>query len=167
MEEEFKIITGFEIYEVSNFGNVRHAKTLKIEIPAINAGGYCYFSFYIIGRRTIKTVHRLVAEHFLENPDNKQCVDHIDNNRLNNNLLNLRYATLKENGQNTKLRRDNTSGHKGVSYNKTFDKWRAQITIDGIKIHIGYYEHKEDAIQARITRANQAFGVFVNSCEKV
>ncbi len=165
MEEIFRIITDFENYEVSNMGNVRVIKTKKILNLGYGTGGYCKVELYFAGKRVTKRIHRLVAETFLENPDDKSCVDHIDNNRLNNNLTNLRYATKNENQQNRKLNINNTSGQKGVIRIK--NKWHAYIGIDGILVHLGSFTNKEDAIQARIIKANAAFGVFVNSCEKV
>jgi hypothetical protein len=94
-------------------------------------------------------------------------VDHIDNDKTNNNISNLRFATSKENSQNSKLRSNNTSGHKGIYFNKRAKKWRAHIQIDGININIGYFDNLEDAKIARINRANQAFGVYTNACEKL
>ena len=165
MEEEYKIITGFENYEVSNLGNVRNIKTNKILKGKIDSG-YHRVHLCNAGKGQTKLVHRLVAETFLDNPDNKKCVDHIDNDRSNNNVINLRFATHSQNNQNESLSSNNTSGHKGVLFEPCSKTWQARITIDGIRINIGYYENKEDAIQARITRANQLFEVFVNSCEK-
>ena len=86
---------------------------------------------------------------------------------MNNHFSNLRYATNNENQQNSKVSKRNTSGFKGVCWNKEKRKWRATITIDGIKIHLGSFDNIEDAIQARVKRANQAFGIYVNACEKV
>ena len=82
-------------------------------------------------------------------------------------MSNLRWATTAENGQNQKLSKRNTSGSKGVSLNKNTQKWQAYIQIDGIPIHLGYFDNLEDAKQARIIKANEAFGVFVNKCEKL
>ena len=61
----------------------------------------------------------------------------------------------------------NTSGVKGVAWSKNAKQWRAQITIDGIYIYLGSFTNLEDEKQARITRANEAFGVLANSCEKI
>jgi len=70
-------------------------------------------------------LHRLISEAFIPNPDNKLCIDHIDNNTLNNNSINnLRWVTTKENAQNAKLSAKNTSGFKGVSFHKKLNKWR-------------------------------------------
>jgi len=63
------------------------------------------------------------------------------------------------------MRKDNTSNVKGVSYHKKHKKWQASITIDGIRIHLGYFSNIEDAKQARVDRANEAFGVYTNQCE--
>ncbi len=165
--EEFREIENFDNYEVSNFGNVRNKKTGRLLKKGIDSKGY-----YSVGiRQNLKTttlnVHRLVAITFVDNPDDKPFVDHIDNDRTNNNVINLRWCTNKENLQNSKLSTANTSGHKGVCWQKQHSKWRAQIQIDGITIHLGYFENKEDAIRARVQRANEAFGNFVNACERL
>ena len=112
-------------------------------------------------------VHRLVANAFINNPNDKECVDHKNNDKKNNHISNLRFATYSENQQNSKLSSRNTSNVKGISFNKRAKKWHAQIMIDGIKIHIGLFANLEDAKIARINRANQAFGVYTNACEKL
>ncbi len=167
MEEIYRTIVGYENYEVSHFGNVRNIKTKRILKPGINGRGYCTITLHIHGNQTHKMIHRLVAIAFLENQDNKKCIDHIDNDKSNNNLSNLRYATHSENSQNSKLSLSNKSGSKGVSFNKKHNKWYAQIMIDGISIFIGSFQNKEDAIAARIIKANQAFGIFTNACEQI
>jgi hypothetical protein len=167
MAEIYKSIVGFENYEVSNCGNVRNIKTNRMLRPRFCGNGYHFISLRANNKTTAKMNHRLVAETFLDNPDAKQYVDHIDNNKVNNNLVNLRYATNKENAQNAKLNTANTSGTKGVYFSKSKNKWCAQIKIDGIQMYLGSFDNKEDAIQARVTKANQVFGIFTNSCEKL
>jgi hypothetical protein len=167
MEEVFRPIEDFDNYEVSNFGNVRNKKTEKLLKKVLNTKGYYKLELRQNSKRSTLLIHRLVALTFIDNPDEKPSVDHIDNNRTNNNVRNLRWCTSKENQQNSKLSRSNTSGHKGVCWDKHQNKWRAQIKIDGIKIHLGSFEDKENAIRERVQRANQAFGVFVNACERL
>ena len=162
--EQYKIIQDFENYEVSNLGNIRNKKTGKILKPRIHKG-YYDVNLSKNNKSYRKTVHRLIAESFIDNPENKPYVDHINGDKLNNNINNLRYATNQENQRNAKLSIKNTSSVKGVSFHKRDKKWQAQITIDGIKVHLGYYDNIEDAKQARITKAQQAFGVYINSCE--
>ena len=117
--------------------------------------------------RHFKYIHKLTAEAFLENPENKKCVDHIDNDRQNNNLINLRFATSQENNRNTKLSSKNTSGAKGVRWQKGQNRWRAEITINGKLIYLGSFINKDDAINIRVQRAKDEFGEYINKCEIV
>jgi hypothetical protein len=165
--EVFRSVDGYKNYAVSSFGNVKNTKTGRI-LKGRNVCGYLQVVLYEDGlAKKSYLVHRLVACAFIDNPDDKQCVDHKNNDRTNNNISNLRFATTKENSQNRILSSNNTSKVKGVSFNKRANKWRAHIRIDGILIHIGYYDDLDDAKTARINRANQAFGVYTNACEKL
>jgi len=167
MEEIYKTIEEFDNYEVSNFGNVRNKKTKKGLKGGFNkTTGYLHVRLSKDGKGTTKYIHHLVAKSFIENPDDKPSIDHKDNNPLNNHVDNLRFATYQENNQNAKIRKDNKSGFKGVGEMEN-GKFRAYITIDGIYIHLGYFSTKEQAKDARIKRANQAFGVFTNECERL
>ena len=109
-------------------------------------------------------MHRLVANAFLEKVNNKPCIDHIDNNKENNNIENLRFATHQENGRNRAIGKNNTSGAKGIAFCKRESKWRAYITIDGLKVHLGYFDNIEDAKLARVNKVKQVFGEFANKC---
>jgi hypothetical protein len=81
---------------VSNLGNVKN-KSGKIMRTRINPHGYVIINLQKNKVKYTETLHRLVALTFIPNPDNKKCVDHIDNNRQNNNLENLRIDTRKGN----------------------------------------------------------------------
>lgn len=80
-------------------------------------------------------------------------VDHRNRNGLDNRRENLRFATRSQNGFNTKLFKSNKSGAKGVSWYKwlAVPKWRADIKVNGRKIHLGYFHDKDEAIAARQT----------------
>ena len=143
--EEFKNIKGFENYSVSNFGNVINNKTGRVLKPRIdNSIGYYYVILCSDGNRYNKRIHKLVAEYFIANPYNKQCVDHIDNDRLNNNVSNLRWATLKENQMNRQINSNNSSNHKGVTFDKQSNKWMAYIDINGKQQYLGRFDKIED-----------------------
>jgi len=165
MTEEYKMIQDFENYEISNLGNVRNKKTNKILKQSKGTDGYYKVSLYQQNKHYNKRIHKLIAEAFIPNPDNKPCVDHIDNDKLNNNITNLRWATTKENAQNAKLYVNSTSFVKGVYFDKAKQKWRARIQIDGVRNHLGLYNNIEDAKAARVARANAEFGTYKNSCE--
>ena len=118
--------------------------------PTIDSHGYKRLNLYNNGKkRTAQMIHRLVAEAFFDNPDNKRCVDHIDRNKLNNHISNLRYATTSQNAMNKSIQSNNTSGIVGVYFCKDKNKWRAVIKKDRNPIHLGYVETKEGAIEAR------------------
>ena len=143
--EEFKKIDGYENYSVSKNGNVRNDLTDKILKHRKDKNGYSNFTLSKNGKLKTHKVHRLVAIAFILNPDDKLCVDHIDENKTNNNLTNLRWATKTENGQNKGKNKNNTSGFKGVSYDKTKNKYRAVIKINEKRKHLGYFKTAKEA----------------------
>lgn len=100
--EEWKPIKNFEMYLVSNFGRVRSThKGKDFILKQINHfKGYKIVFLYGTDFKNKKCfIHRLVAEAFIENPENKPFVNHIDCNKQNNNLSNLEWMTEAENTQ--------------------------------------------------------------------
>ena len=100
--EIWKDIEGFEGYQISNYGRVKslgNDKTRKEKIlkGSKNGGGYLYVHLWKDGKRTMKKVHRLVAEAFIENPQNLPEVNHKDECKTNNNVLNLEFCDRKYN----------------------------------------------------------------------
>lgn len=95
MEEIRKLIEFEPKYEVSNLGNVRNAKTKRIRKLEIHENGYLRVKLSKNYR-----VHRLVALTFIPNPENKEQVDHINGDKRDNRLENLRWVTGKENMAN-------------------------------------------------------------------
>ena len=89
-------------------------------------------------------------------------VDHIDRNTLNNRRENLRICTRQENSRNKTKQRNNTSGYKGVSWDKAKKKWRAFISVDKKQIFLGRYDNIEEAIKARQQADIKYFKEFRN-----
>jgi hypothetical protein len=131
--ERWKVIDIHHNYSVSTHGRLRNDKTNRILKPMNDKDGYHVVDLYINGKQTRVKIHRLVCLTFIYNPLNKKCVDHIDNNRKNNHINNLRWATNSENQMNKKKLSNNTSGVTGVIWNKGHKKWEARIKIDKIK----------------------------------
>jgi hypothetical protein len=103
--------------------------------------------------------HRLAwALHYGEWPE--QAIDHINGKPDDNRIINLRLATQTENLRNAKIRKDNTSGHKGVYFSKRGKKWCAYINYGGKLKMLGRYETKEEAINRRRLEAELIFGEF-------
>jgi hypothetical protein len=86
--------------------------------------------------------------------------DHRNHDGLDNQKLNLRVCTHSQNGQNRRMRFDNTSGVTGVVWHKRLKKWAARIKIDGIQKHLGYYIDLNEAIKARRDAEENYFGEF-------
>lgn len=76
-------------------------------------------------------------------------IDHIDGNRVNNCINNLREVAALDNQRNLSKAINNTSGTTGVSYSKSSNKWEAKIQVKGKTIHLGRFLDLEDAILAR------------------
>lgn len=94
-------IKDFEDYQITDDGRVWSKKTNKWMILQTNKkNGYSYVGLMKNGKRRLKSIHRLVAEAFIPNPDNKLCIDHCNTIRTDNRVENLRWCSHKENMNN-------------------------------------------------------------------
>lgn len=111
---------------------------------------HCFYSVRatkVNGKNRLILMHREILG--LKRGDSRQG-DHalhntLDNRRFVNGKDNLRIATCKQNTHNTRKRKDNASGFKGVDFHKQKGKYRATITEDGKQIHLGYRDTPEEA----------------------
>ena len=124
-EEVWKDIEGYVgLYQVSNLGRVKglerydsrgHLRTERVLKPTNDWDGYLRVNLYKNRVQVNKTIHRLVAEAFIPNPENKPTVNHIDENKTNNNVNNLEWATMKEqNSHGTRLERFSKSNSNPI-----------------------------------------------------
>jgi len=97
------------------------------------------------GKGKYVPVSRLVALHYLPNPENKSEVDHIDRDKDNNHISNLRWATRQENCDNRGMPITNTSGHEYISYDKSNNMWRFAYRNRGHRFRKSF-KTKQDAI---------------------
>lgn len=107
--EEWKDIAGFDNYQISNYGRVKNKNTERILSSCISRNGYIKVTLRASNKTHVVYIHRLIAEHFLNNPSEEQLlwasntvygkvqVNHIDGNKLNNHIDNLEWSTGKEN----------------------------------------------------------------------
>lgn len=87
-------------------------------------------------------------------------IDHEDRNGANNQKYNLRIATKSQNGINQVLRKNNTTGFKGVTYEKYTNKYKAQIWFENVCIHLGRFDDPEEAALAYDRAARRYHGKF-------
>jgi hypothetical protein len=87
-------------------------------------------------------------------------VDHHDGNGLNCQRINLRIATHAENQRNQRLTKQNTSGFKGVGWNKRDKAWQARIKVNGKLKHLGYFSDPVDAYAAYCKASAEMHGEF-------
>jgi hypothetical protein len=147
--EIYKSIIDFKNYEISNLGKVRNVNTRQILSNCIGKRGYESVKLVNGPIRKTKTIHRLLGIYFLnDGNDGNFIVDHIDNNKLNNNLSNLQITTKRINS--TKDRKSST-GENCIYFSVSKNKiaFRVRIKIDGIRKSFGTFNNISDAVLKR------------------
>lgn len=122
---------------------------------ALNKNGYLFIK---VGKY-IYRAHRLAWFYFYGEwpPTDSYQIDHIDGNRLNNSIHNLRLVTNTKNAKNHGLYKHNTSGVSGICFCTLNGKWKASIVLNQKRVHLGYYNKFEDAVAAR-KQAEKEYG---------
>lgn len=149
-KEIWRSVDGYDgIYDASSTGRVRSLKFNKSKVLKNTLSKSGYLKVVLcnsLGQKTI-SVHQLVAMGFLSHTPNghKVVVDHIDNNKLNNNVSNLQLITSRG---NISKDQKGSSRYTGVHWHKASMKWVAQIEINGKKNHLGLFTSELDASNA-------------------
>ena len=125
------------------------------EVLTTNAQGYRVV--VLMGRQY--RVHR-VAWLMMYGKWPPELLDHVNGNRTDNRLVNLREATRAENNRNRGMSGNNTSGFKGVTYNKDRNKWQAKIWRNNKAIHLGRYPSAQGAFAAYCKASREYHGEF-------
>lgn len=125
-DEDFDVLSKYKWRAQHNGGDRKHWRAVR----------------YVPKKKFI-LMHRQV----LNFPDSK-CIDHADGDSLNNQKQNLRPCTYSQNGYNQGIRKDNTSGYKGVSWNKGNKRWHAVIKNDSKFIFLGGFKDPIEAAKA-------------------
>lgn len=158
--ENWVTVRGFDDYEVSDLGNLRKKELRrplknggigfsreKVMKPNITSRGYCQVSIMRNKQRYCKLIHRLVYESFNEIEDlgTKYSIDHINGDKLDNRLCNLRYVTHRENVASY------WAGKRSIPsgvYESSNGKYVARANVNGKNRHIGYFDNPLDAHNA-------------------
>jgi hypothetical protein len=120
-----------------------------------------FYASHYAGNRVRVHLHRAVLARALGRPlEAKEYVDHIDGDSLNNTRNNLRIANHAQNGANQRVRSNNKSGYKGVSWCVEVRKWRAHGSRNGKRVALGSFDSPEDAYKAYLDFANSHYGEF-------
>ena len=130
----------------------------KVGDVADNLKNNGYKSIFLDGKAYPS--HRIIYKLFNENFEG--FIDHIDGNPSNNKINNLRVATAEENQRNAKLRKDNTSGIKGVSYDKSKNSWRVRLQVNKKQKIFGDFKDLELAELVSIEARIKYHGNFAN-----
>jgi hypothetical protein len=161
--EIWKDIEGFEgCYQISNFGRVKSCKRyvrhpkggelLKKERILVILNCSNKYLMIKLSKENISSqflIHRLVALHFIDNPNKKSDVNHINSIKTDNNINNLEWTSHLENISHHRLNKICSSNYIGVSLCKKSNKWKSTIRIKNKRLHLGIYQTEEQAYQAR------------------
>ena len=109
--------------------------------------------------RVVATSKHTVLHRYLIGED-CESIDHINRNRLDNRLCNLRSCSVLQNNMNRGVSKNNKCGYKGVCFDKSKGRYKASIGINNKKIHIGYYSTAERAYEAYKVKAVELFGDY-------
>lgn len=153
MEEIWKKIPTLNgDYEASNLGRVKSKVRKFVIMDRVLTESVGTHGYMVVGIRINKStkafpVHQLVAMAFLGSnfSENKLVVDHIDNNKLNNNLTNLHLVTFRYNVSKGKSLRTYSSKYTGVSWWKNMKKWVAESSVNGKRKYIGSFNSEIEA----------------------
>ena len=129
------------------------------------AGAYShkYIAIYVKGKR--RPAHRLAWFYMTGNWPKNQ-IDHINGVRDDNRFLNLREATNKENSENSCISVRNTSGFKGVTWDKFCSKWKASVCHNGIQMNLGRYDTAEEAGKVAQAKRAELFTYYIGRDKK-
>ena len=125
---------------------------------SINSRGYWQIGIRVKGELKMLTAHRLAW--FITHGELPNIIDHIDGNKINNAISNLRSCTYLQNVYNTGKKPNNKVVFRGVS--RVNKKWRARIRVNGINKHLGMFDTAEEASRVYEEKARELHGEFYN-----
>jgi len=165
INECWRSISGYINYQISNIGRVRNCVTGRILKPRLNGNGYHQVVLTNDDGKKECRIHQLDANEFIGKPNSetKLCVDHINRDRLDNQVHNLRYVTYSQNSMNTnKTTKTTRSTYKGVCFDKSCNKWKVSVKPNGKRIYLGYFDDEKQPAEVYNAKALELFGEYAN-----
>ncbi len=159
-------IEGFENYLIYEDGSVYSKKTKRYLKSCVNKG-YLILNLCKDGKAKQFQIHRLVATHYIPNPHNYEEVDHIDRDKYNNHLYNLRWVNHSMNQQNIDVQKNNKLGIKNISPTKDGYIF---VKLINRKRHCKWFKTLEEAIKYKeeyLQRNNNAVTLNTNSTDVI
>lgn len=147
--EEWKLIsTSKGVYKVSDLGRImsfQKKEPLVLKLMPTHKG---YLRVDVRTQRTYESVHRLVAIYFIDNPENKEQVNHKNHIKTDNYKDNLEWVSNLENACHSRSNKKGSSKFTGVCSHKK--KWASRINLKGKQIRLGLFDTEEEAYEARV-----------------
>ena len=128
--EQWRLIDGYDNYEVSSHGRVRNNNSARMLAPIMGTGGHKRVNLSKQQIRQCSEIHVLVAQAFCDNAHGYTVVDHIDRNKSNNRSDNLRWCTPSMNAKNKKIATNSPSGITGIRLTADQTTWRSSWSQD-------------------------------------
>ena len=144
---EWVKIKDYDNYSVNEIGEVRNDKSGRILKWRLDKKGYYRISLCKNGKVIYYLIHRLIALHFIPNPNNYPFIDHININPSDNSIDNLRWCSRSQNNRNIKKKEGTTSRFRGVYFHKPAKKWMARCRLNGKNKYLGYFETEIEAAE--------------------
>ena len=140
--------TGFLRWKEGKSNMVKNSKS-----GCKNASGYLIVTINSKSHR----VQRVIWIYMFNHIPSGFYIDHINGNKTDNRLCNLRLATNSQNQQNRPAPQNNTSGYRGVTWHKQASKWMARICLDNKRVSLGLFETAEEAYKAYRLKASEIY----------
>ena len=166
---DFKLIKHYEFLRDSlNYNpstgifnwNIKRKGTKGIgsEAGYIGLNGYRQIGVRVDGKFTLIASHRLAW--FITYGELPNIIDHINRDKTDNSISNLRNCNSRQNANNRVLPRNNKSGYKGVSWSSSCNKWHSSLGYKRKTIHLGHFDCPKEASEAYESKAKELFGEF-------
>ena len=144
---DYITVKDYSDYEINSNGDIRNLKTGNNLLGCLTKRGYIVVSLSKDGKKKNFYKHRLIGLHFIG--CEKYSIDHIDGQKDNNDIDNLRWSTIQENASNLPKKLNSSSKYIGVSFVKKTLKWESSIKINGKSIHFSTSETEIEAHEKR------------------